>query len=47
LLIDNRLGQAGEFRWAELHAAGPNPLDNGAEDRVGFLKVRDCSSHGS
>ena len=35
------------LQWIHPEIPVAHPLDNGAEDRVGFLKVHDRSSHGS
>jgi hypothetical protein len=45
LLVDNGLGQAVKLWLAKFHAAWTDAVDDGAQDRVGFLEMADCGAH--
>jgi len=46
LLVDDRLRQAGKLRRSKFHAAWAHAVNNGTQDRIGFLEVMESLSHG-
>ena len=45
LLVDDGLGQAGESRLVVVDAVGADLLDNGGQNRIRLLQVKDGFAH--